>query len=403
MVADPTTHRIAGERLVAGLAADGLPCELLVLKPRSAGATVVADDENVEAVARIVREARGSIVAGLAVGAGTINDLVKRATHQTRIPYGVLATAPSMNGYTSPIAAILSAGVKTVQEAQTPAAVVADVDILAAAPPRLIASGYGDLLSKPVSNADWRLSHWLTGSKYCADAIRLVEEGTRLLDGVAAGLKTGDREAVARLTGALILSGYAMALAGTSAPASGGEHLISHYLDMTHYGLGEPGDLHGCQVGVGTLASASLYERLFAWDPASLEIEDRVAAWLSWPRYEEGVRAHFGVLADSVIPLAREGYPDAAALRARLTRVKSEWPGFAARLRPGLRTAAAIRADLITAGCPTTFAELGCAPERARRAFYLGKDIRARYTVLHLCREIGRLETWGEEILPGLF
>lgn len=402
VVSDPTTHRIAGERLDGDLTAAGYSVRSLILSPRAGEPVVVADDENVLAVENSLRAASPSVTGAVAVGSGTINDIVKRATAKVGMPYAVVATAPSMNGYTSPIAAILSAGVKTVQDARMPVAVVADVEILARSPPRMIMAGYGDLLSKPVSNADWLLSHRLTGSKYCGDVIRLVEEGSRLLAGVGRGLQTGDPAAVARLTGALILSGYAMALAGTSAPASGGEHLISHYLDMTHYALGEPGDLHGCQVGVGTLVSASLYERLFAWNPADLDIDERLSRLLPWADYEKRIRGQFGALADAVVPHAREWYPSAEELRGRLERVKAIWSGLVAELKPGMRSAAAIKADLERAGCPATFTAIGCDAERAHRALYLGKDIRSRYTILHLCWEIGCLDVWGEEVLAPL-
>lgn len=401
LVGDPTTQRIAGDRVVAVLRAAGINVEPLVLAPSSGGA-LVADDEAVERLAARLRDASPSFVAAVAVGSGTVNDIVKLATFMTRRPYAVIATAPSMNGYTSPISAILWKGVKSVQEAHVPRAIVADVGILAAAPPRMIASGFGDLLSKPVSNADWLLSHYLTGSKYCPDVTRLVEEGSRLLAGVAGRLPAAEPDAIARLTGALILSGYAMALAGTSAPASGGEHLVSHYLDMRHYAYGEPNDLHGCQVGVGTRVATLIYDRALAWSPASLDLDQRVAELAPWEVYERLVRERFGALADSVLPYAREAYPSPEVLRARLQRIKAEWSTVAGALRRGMRTPDQVLADLTAAGCPRTFSDIGAKPEQARQAVLWSKDIRARYTILHFCWEIGTLESWGGAALALL-
>lgn len=398
-VADGVTQRVAGERLLAGLRAAGADVDSMVLEGGAGSRGVVASDGEVERLVERFRAAPTPYRAAIAVGSGTVNDIVKLATSMLGLPYAVVATAPSMNGYTSPIAAILWKGVKTVQDAQIPRAVIADVGILAAAPPRMIAAGFGDLLSKPVSNADWLLSHSLTGSRYCADVIRLVEEGTRLLAGMAGRLAARDPDAVARLTGALILSGYAMALAGTSAPASGGEHLISHYLDMRHYAFGEPGDLHGCQVGVGTRVASGLYERVLRWSPATLDIEARVAALEPWPAYERMLRTRFGVLAESVVPHAREGYPAAEVLRRRLQRIKGEWPALSSRLGRGMRTPEAILADLTAAGCPDTFARIGATPARAKASVLWSKDIRSRYTILHFCWEIGMLEPWADEVL----
>ncbi|MEI6148510.1 MAG: sn-glycerol-1-phosphate dehydrogenase [bacterium] len=402
IVADPITQAMAARDLVNRIAGSGMACRSLVLSSERAGDELVADSQNVNRLIAEIRSATPGIVAVVAVGSGTVNDIVKLATFKAGIPFAVVATAPSMNGYTSPIAAILCDGVKTVQPAHTAQAVIADVGILSSAPARMIAAGFGDLISKPVSHADWLLSHLLTGSKYCSDAVKLVEEGNRYVMGTAEGLRAREPEAVGRLMAALLLSGFAMSLAGTSAPASGGEHLISHYLDMTHYADGAPHDLHGCQVGVATVVAASLYERLLTWDPAELDIGQRVDALEPWPLYEAGLQAKFGTLAGAVMPHAREGYPDAGLLETRLTRVKREWPGLTERLRSGLRPHGRILADLRKAGCPSSFKEIGCTPGRARDAVLLSKDIRPRYTILHLCWELGVLESWADEILCRL-
>jgi glycerol-1-phosphate dehydrogenase [NAD(P)+] len=403
LVADGVTDGVAGARLERRLTADGLRVARLTLAPQQPESPLVADERKVAELADRIRAWPGPVVAAIAVGAGTINDLVKMATFRCGLPYAVVPTAPSMNGYTSPIAAILSDGVKTVQDAQLPRAVLADLDIIARAPARMIAAGFSDLLSKPVANADWLLSHELTGSAYSPDVIRLVEEGNRLLAGLAGRLPARDPEAVAALTAALVLSGYAMGLAGTSAPASGGEHLISHYLDMTHYAFGEPNDLHGCQVGVGTRVSAALYERLMALDREAVDVDERVGRLAPWAQYEQGIRTRFGALAEAVVPHAREAYPTPERLRRRLTDFKIRWPEIGARLRPTLRTSAAVLADLQAARCPTTFTEIGAAPDRARRAVVDGKDIRARYTILHFCWELGVLDAWADEILPQVY
>jgi glycerol-1-phosphate dehydrogenase [NAD(P)+] len=400
VVSDPVTQTVAGARAVAALTAAGAAIRAEVLEPQAGERTLVADDAMVARVAALFDAGGPRATAAIAVGSGTVNDIVKLAAHRANRPYVVVATAPSMNGYTSAIAAILSRGVKTVQDARGPVACIADLDVLAAAPARMIASGFADLVSKPVSNADWLLSHHLTGSFYSAEVIRLVEASTIWLEGRVARLPARDRDAVAALTAALLASGYAMALAGTSAPASGGEHLISHYLDMTHHAGGGAHDLHGCQVGVATQVAAAFYEALLAAGPGAVEPARAVARLRRWPEYEEGIRARFGVLADDVLPYARAGYPAPQQLAARLERLQAEWLRIVAPLAARLRPAAAIRADLLAAGAPTTFAELGVTPERARRAVLDARDIRPRYTILHLAWELGRLEEWTDRVLP---
>jgi glycerol-1-phosphate dehydrogenase [NAD(P)+] len=309
-----------------------------------------------------------------------------------------------MNGYTSAIAAVLSGGVKTTQPATPTRVVIGDVDVLAAAPARLIQSGIGDLASKPVSNADWIISARLTGSTHSADAERIIEASSRLLEGVAPGLARRDPEAVERLTASLILSGFAMTVAGSSAPASGGEHLVSHYLDMVAIAHGEEHDLHGRQVGVGTLTAAFLYEKLRRIDPTTDIDPEALAERLGpWEEHAALVRKRFGPLADTVLPHAEAGYPDRATLRSRLETLRDEWHGILAELEGTLRSAASIEAELAAAGAPTRFRDLGVSRDRAYESVAWSRDIRSRYTVLDLVWELGYLEEWAEEAVERFY
>jgi glycerol-1-phosphate dehydrogenase [NAD(P)+] len=263
----------------------------------------------------------------------------------------------------------------------------------------MIASGYGDLISKPVSNADWRLGARIVGSAYSPETMKLVEPGFRLLDGVAPKLAVRELEAVGKLTGSLCISGLAMAVAGSSSPASGGEHLISHYLDMTHFAHGDAHDLHGCQVGVGTITTAAIYERLFAMDPDTIDIEARVRALRPLADYEALTRERFGDLADAVLPHMRTLYPTPSELRRRLQTLVDEWDSITEDVGASLQPATRIRDDLAAASCPTTFSEIGAEPDRARRAVLFSKDIRGRYTILHLAWELGMLDNWTSDVL----
>lgn len=401
VIVDAITHKIAGEAVVASLDAAGISNALYVIEAAEGEEVPVADDRKAGVLREHLR-ASAEIVACIAVGAGTINDIVKMAAYQAKVPYAVVATAPSMNGYTSGIAALLSEGVKTTQPCDPPLACLVDLDVMARSPARMIASGFGDLLSKPVSNADWRLGYRLNDAGYSSDAMVLVEAGSALLEGVASKLPLRDVEAVGRLSASLCLSGMSMSLAGSSSPASGGEHLISHYIDMTHFAWGEGHDFHGCQVGVGTITTAAMYERLAALDPSSWDIEERVKALPSWAAYEGVLRARFGSLYGAVELHAKQAFPTPAVLRERLTRLKSGWAEILADVQSTLRPALAIREELLSAGCPVTFREIGVTDERARRAVVYCKDIRARYTILHLAGELGLLDVWADDILRDL-
>ena len=401
IVCDATTRRIAGDELNQVLSSAGFETVLFELAPSPGEEIPNCDDATIARVESLLSTAAFGFA--FAVGAGTINDLVKMAAHRRALPYGCFATAPSMNGYTSSIAAILSDGVKTTQPCTPPIAVFCDPVILAAAPYRMIASGIGDLYSKPVSNADWRLAHRLLDQPHSSIVMEIVEAGSALLDGVAARLPERDPDAVARLAGALMLSGLAMQAAGTSGPASGGEHLISHYIDMTSVAFGESHDFHGCQVAVGTIVTSRLYEFVAAQDPRSIDIDARIAALPTWEQKSAELDRDFGPLAPAVREHARKIHPTPEALRARLERLVTNWDSIIADVSTTLRPSADLEAELVSAECPTRFPEIGVTRERARRSIVLSRDIRARFTILHLAADLGLLETFADREIERNF
>ena len=398
LVCDHTTWQVAGEAVAAGFDRLGWPIDRLYVLEGSKG-HAVADDRNVAHVQDALAE--GGYASAIAVGSGTVNDLTKLASARLGIPYAVVATAPSMNGYASVIAAILTDGVKTTVQAHLPKAVFFDLDINAEAPYRMIASGLGDLLSRPVSNADWRLAHELKGDAYTSYPLELIGAARDELIGVAAKLPTKDRDAMAGLCRSLVLSGFAMALAGTSAPASGGEHLVSHYLDMIAIARHKEHDFHGCQVGVATVVSAALYERLWALEPEEIDVERSVLKHLPWSVYERTIEQRFAAfgLTEAVKEHAKPSYPSREELRARLHQLVNRWAEIKAFVSQPLLPAAEIQAELRKAKAPATFSAIGVSPAEACRALLHAKDIRGRYTILDLLAEIGLLEEWVDEIL----
>lgn len=390
IVCDPNTRRVAADALLNVFQGVRPDTTLLCLEPVGGADVLLCDDHLVAQVVHGAREHGATHL--IAVGSGTLNDAVKAAGLLLGVSCSVLATAPSMNGYTSAIAAVLSDGVKTTRPSAAPIAVFADPDILAAAPYRMIASGIGDLYSKPVSNADWRLSARLLDTTHSSIVMEIVEAGHGLLDGVAAALPSRDPDAIARLTGALMLSGLAMQAAGTSGPASGGEHLISHYIDMTAHAFGQSHDFHGCQVAVGTLVTSRLYEHVRRLDPRSIDVDTCVARHLTKEAMAARISRRFGPLAEAVIPHAHRAWTDRVALRRRLERLLDQWSELWDDVSTTLRPADLLEAELRSAQCPTRFAEIGVDPARAWRAVVHSRDIRARYTILHLADELGVLE-----------
>jgi len=317
----------------------------------------------------------------IAVGAGTVNDIAKMSATLSGVPYMAFATAASMNGYASGIAAILVDGLKTTIPAKPPRAIVLDSSVLASAPPQLAAAGLGDLLSKPVSTADWWLGNRLEGSGFETLPGRIVDEAVTLATKHAAGLPAGEAESHEALARALVLSGVSMVVAGSSSPASGGEHLLSHLWDMEAIICGKELRLHGAQVGVATCLCAALYHHL-----VNLESPE-FPKLPNWPRTAERIRIAHGELAEAVLPQAERKF---AGFARRNALLRNEWPQVRSELAAlGLPAAAEIRATLQAAQAPASLDQLGIDRDEAFDALSRARDIRDRYTVLDLAFELG--------------
>lgn len=211
----------------------------------------------------------------LAVGSGTLNDVTKYVSARTGVPYVIAATAPSMDGYASTVAPTILDGFKTTLPAVYPAAIVADVDILKDAPMPMLTAGFGDIIGKFTSLADWRLSHQLNGEYYCPEVAGVIEAAVETCAANAQALAQREPQAIQAVTEALILSGLAMGMVGVSRPASGAEHQMAHYWEMEALRRGEEHPLHGNAVGVGTVLAASLYEMAAEYLPQGFAAPDK--------------------------------------------------------------------------------------------------------------------------------
>lgn len=377
VVSDPTTRRVLGERVAAALQGiAGVEERVLEEQPH-------ADRDTAE---RIRARAAGCD-ALVAVGSGTVNDLCKYAAHQAGTPYAVFATAPSMNGYTSANAAITTHGHKQSLPATPPLGVFMDLAVLAAAPARMIRSGLGDSLCRPTAQADWLLAHRLLDQPYREAPFQLLAEDEPALLAAPEALLNGDPSAMARLARTLVMSGFGMTLCGSSHPASQGEHLISHYLDM----LGDPvwpESFHGEHIAVTTLTMARLQETLLAGAVPELR-----ACELD----EAAFVARYGrPLGESCWASFRPKCLTAQRARELNRRLAADWSDIRARIGAVIRPAAELEAVLRRAGAPTRPADLGIPEVAYRDAVRHAREIRDRYTFLDLAADSGRLTGWLE-------
>jgi glycerol-1-phosphate dehydrogenase [NAD(P)+] len=373
VVSDAVTHDVLGARIERALRTIAhVDSVVLPAHPH-------ADMPTVEAV----RAGSASADALIAVGSGTINDLAKFAAAQDRKPYAVFATAPSMNGYTSANAAITVDGHKKTLPATLARGVFVDLAIFAAAPPRMIRAGLGDSLCRPTAQIDWLLSHHALGTPYRSAPFALLAPDEPVLFAAPEALLAGDLDAMRALAQTLVLSGIGMTLCGSSAPASQGEHLISHYVDM-RTPAGRPPYLHGEQVAVATLTMARLQEAVLDAPPPVVRASIVDA---------DALCTHFG--ADVGAQCWQEFAPKrltserAAQLTARLA---TTWE----RLRrdaAAARVAADRLGDIMRRiGGPRRPSDIGLEPSFYADAVRHARFLRNRYTFLDLAADAGVLD-----------
>lgn len=221
----------------------------------------------------------------LAIGGGTITDLGRFVGSRLQKPFVLVMTCPSMDGYASNVAGMLIGGKKKVlKDCAFPQGVFGDVETLRAAPWDLVKSGFGDMLGKRTALADWVLARRVNGDYFCPLIARLADESSNACIACLDGLIARDGEAVLTLTDALLLTGVNMALCDDTRPASGSEHIFSHYLVGSAIDRGLPAPSHGETVGFGTLVSACLYEFLLARPPEELsDAADELRRYLITP------------------------------------------------------------------------------------------------------------------------
>jgi glycerol-1-phosphate dehydrogenase [NAD(P)+] len=350
------------------------------------GEELHADREALDQAAAAI-EGAGCVVG---LGSGTVCDIGKDATHRNGdVPYIVVQTACSVNAFSDDMAVVLHHGVKRTLPSRWPTALVVDLQVIADAPAALNRSGVAELLAMFTAPADWQLAETLgMDAGYDAVVVELFRGGGDRLLELGRGIARNDRAALADLCALMTLSGIALGIAGRTAPISGGEHTISHLLDMAAAATGRPGGLHGAQVGVAAVIESILWRRvLSSLDPARL---------LDEPPTDEASRSRVDAAFSSLDPtgeMAAECWRDYGrklgrwrAKGDRRAEVAGNWPEIASRLRALVADPAAIVGTLREAGAPTRFSELTPALDAstARWAVANAHLMRDRFTVLDL-------------------
>ncbi len=398
VVEDPRTRAVAGERVANLLAAAGVAVSEHVVNPD--GTDFHATYEKVEEVRDALGAQDGAIA--VAVGSGTLNDLAKRASGELGRRYMVVGTAASMDGYTAYGAAITKDGMKQTLDCKAPLGCIVDSAVAAAAPKEMVASGYADLIAKIPAGADWILADAVGREVLHPAAWKFVQEPLRAALANPSGAASGDVAETEKLCSGLVMSGFAMQAMGSSRPASGTEHQVSHYWDMEDLSFGGRPVSHGFKVGIGTLASTRTLELLLEQDWAHLDVEAVVAQW--WPSFDD-VKATFpSLFGDRPAHIRRaeleyaKKFPSRDTLRAELTALQAKWPELSARIRAQLLPFEEVRANLKKAGAPVEPEQIGVTRARFRETLRGVPYMRSRYFGLDLVLELGLMDALTDRL-----
>lgn len=210
--------------------------------------------KEVEWTEKVAREIKADLIVGL--GGGRAVDVAKLASYNCGAMFVSMPTSASHDGIASPFASIKGGNRPYSYTTKPPIGVLADVDLIAQAPQRLLASGCGDLISKITAVRDWLLARDEKHEYYGKYAANLALLSAEIVLSEAKGIGSGSKEYVRDLVEALISAGVAAGIAGSSRPCSGAEHLFSHALDIIAPNVG----LHGEKCGLGALMMAKLYD-----------------------------------------------------------------------------------------------------------------------------------------------
>jgi len=374
LVCDENTRRVCGNRVN----------ELLegqidtVLTYTSDGFVI----PNEEAVAKLGDGITRNTDLIIGVGSGVINDLCKYVSHSHGLPYYIVATAPSMDGYASKGAAMLFGGMKITTNAQVPKAIIADTAVLKDAPIEMLRAGYGDIIGKYSCLNDWRLSHIVNQEPLCDYIYSLTYNTLTGLAGIGKEIVSRDEKSIALLMHALVIVGIAMAYMGNSRPASGSEHHLSHYFEVIGLLRNEPYFCHGIDVAYSTYLTAKLRQELNA-----IEIpEGKVFNESQW---ESNIRRIYGTKASST---AADGI---IALQKKLGRIhenklpvyKEKWIEIR-KILADSPSPEKILEMLESVGLPINEFEKLYSKEKLLDGIGYAKDLKDRYTVLWMYDQI---------------
>ena len=389
VVCDQNTYEVAGRRVCEILDRAGVEHGLYVIPGKR-----ISPAEWEVGSALMHYDPRCDMLLG--VGSGVVNDTCKVLAHAIGVPSAIVGTAPSLDGYASKSSSMEVNHVKVSLYNHAPVGILLDSEILAQAPMRMLWAGLGDMVAKYIAVCEWRISHIVTGEFYCESIAQMMRSALKKIVDASDGITKRDPDAIQSIAEGLVVAGMAMAYAEISRPASGLEHYFSHMWEMMALERGVPYDLHGIQVGVGTVLSMKLYRKIRQIQPDRAKAEAHMNAF-SRADWEAQVRRIFGKTADEIIAIEDKTHKNDPARHAkRLDNLVNHWDEILKIIDEELPDYDALYQTMAKTGMPMRPSEIDVPMDDVVDAFIGARDIRDKYLSCSFLWDLGLTDEFAE-------
>lgn len=391
ILADINTYNAAGEKVCRILDEGGIQYSKYIF-----GEVSLSADEKAVGCAIMHFDNNCDIIIG--VGSGVINDIGKILSNTAKLPYIIVATAPSMDGYASGTSSMSLDALKVSLTSKCANVIIGDIDTMKNAPLNMLKAGLGDMMAKYVSICEWKFSNVITGEYYCERVAGLVRGAVKKCTDNAKALLKRDDAAVRAVFEGLVLGGIAMAFTGLSRPASGVEHYFSHIWDMRELEFGTKADLHGIQCAVGTMYAAKLYDKIKNIEPD----KDKALKYVSNFDYDEWsnkLRDFLGKSAETMIELEKtEQKYSVEEHKKRLDVIVSNWDKIIGIINDEMLQPTEAEKLLKAMEMPLKAEEIGIDENIIPMTFEAAKDVRDKYVLPRLAWDLGIMDELKQNI-----
>ncbi|MCI8485061.1 MAG: sn-glycerol-1-phosphate dehydrogenase [Lachnospiraceae bacterium] len=397
VVADVHTWKVAGEKVYQMVKEEGYPVEYYIFPHEEMHTNEIFIGELEDAMPKDVK-------LPLAVGSGTINDLTRMVSFQREIPYYIIGTAPSMDGFATDVAPATIKGLKCSLPAHCASGIIGDTDFLSTAPDYMVAAGIGDIIAKYIAINDWKLSKIINGEYFCEEVSELMLKSTDKVAASVNGLVSGDPEAYQYLMECLVLIGIAMGYVNNSRPGSGAEHSMGHVLEMKCALKGLYGELHGTSVGMATCVMTEMYQKFLTLD-IDYDKARRHAEAFDYNQWAKEIERVFGASSDAIFKVYEKAHQsDPDVVKARIDIIEKHEKEIREVLTETVRKAAKAPEYIGAMNGMTSPKEYKVfSKEEFRDILLYTKEQRDRYAGLQFFYDLGVLEELTDYIIDKYY